>query len=215
MVADSDKKSCSNRWFLLLPAYTYFSGSLCSFLYFFLFSSYFYSKIINVIILSLFFLSLSLNRCTYFVFPSWFFLAVPLLTTRNKSGHDVHSGWQWDRIYLLSPSTKWQMIHFPLIACHMWIDSSSLQLYSLPPKYFLHISIYSYIQNLTCKPVFTDLQSKGLFISLLMRMCQQEQFGHAAASILLDLLEMNYHGVCCDHLSGRFHCYVQHHLLFH
>lgn len=211
MVADSDKKSCSNRWFLLLPAYIFLRLSLFLSFFFSLFLVFLQQNYQCDNSLSLFFLSLSLNRCTYFVFPS----AAPLLTTRTKSGHDVHSGWQWDRIYLLSPSTKWQMIHFPLIACHMWIDSSSLQLYSLPPKYFLHISIYSYIQNLTCKPVFTDLQSKGLFISLLMRMCQQEQFGHAAASILLDLLEMNYHGVCCDHLSGRFHCYVQHHLLFH
>lgn len=68
------------------------------------------------------------------------------------------------------PNGRWSIS--PLIACHMWMGSSSLKLYSLPPKYFLYISIYSYIQNLTCKPVFTDLQSKSLFISLLMRLCQ-------------------------------------------
>lgn len=150
MVADSDKKSSSNRWFLLLPAYIFLRLSLFLSLFFSLFLVFLQQNYQCDNSLSLFFLSLSLSTGAHIsYFLHGFFLAAPLLTTRNKSGHDVHSGWQWDRIYLLSPSTKWQMIHFPLIACHMWIDSSSLQLYSLPPKYFLHISIYSYLR--TCK----------------------------------------------------------------
>lgn len=109
------------NFYCCLP--TYFSGSLCSFLYFFLFflslslvflhQNYQWMLNITTIHNSLSLLSLSTGANISYFLNVFFFLAALLLTTRNKPGHDVHSGWQWDRIYLLSPSTKWQMIHFP------------------------------------------------------------------------------------------------------